>query len=240
MLPLIVGLLGVGLLGTGIAIVRSFGDRYRVGRLLAAAPPVTIPEALDLARSDHVRYVRVSGRISSADVFPDELDRPLVYRRTRLEVERDGAWRVVDEQREAVDFALEERGDAIAIEAASLAEGLVVLPRIAAGTAADLPPDLSAIVADPTAPARQRVEQVSAVEHAQAAGVPRLDGAGLAVLGPGLGRPLILTTLEREEAMRVLAASHGGRLRAAVLLGAVGLGLLVAGALGAVATLAGG
>jgi hypothetical protein len=239
-IPLIVGLVGIALLGVGIAIVRSFGDRYRVGRLLAAAPAVTILEALELAGTGRARYVRVSGRITSTDVFPDELDRPLVYRRTRLEVEGDGTWRVVDEEREAVDFALEERGDAIAIEAAALAEGLVVLPRIAAGTVADLPAGLSASVADPAAPARQRVEQVSAVEHAQAVGVPRRDGSGGAILGPGLGRPLILTTLERDDAMRVLAEGRAGRLRAALLVGALGLGLLLAGALGAVMTLAGG
>lgn len=239
MVPLIVALLGVAFLGAGLAILRGFGDRYRVGRLLAAAPAVTIPEALELARAGRTRYVRVGGRITSADVFPDELDRPLVYRRTRLEVEQGGAWRVVDEQREAVDFALEDRGDAIALDAAALAEGLVVLPRIATGKAADLPAELSPAI-DPAAPARQRVEQISAVEHAQAVGVPRLDGAGSAVLGAGMGRPLILTTLERDEAMRVLAAGRAGRLRAAVLVGAVGLGLLVAGALGAVAALVGG
>jgi hypothetical protein len=41
------------------------------------------------------------------------------------------------------------------------------------------------------------------------------------VLGPGLGRPLLLSTLEQDEAMRVLGRGQQRRLRLA-------LGLLVA------------
>ena len=68
---------------------------------------------------------------------------------------------------------------------------------------------------------RLRIEHVSAVDHATAAGVPRLDADGSVVLGPGLGRPLVLTTLELDEAMRVLA----GQRRRELLLAT---GLLVA------------
>ena len=238
MLPLFVGLLGLALLGAAAAIVAGFGDRYRVGRLLAAAPEASIAEAAALAGEQSQRYVRVHGRLASAEVFPDDQDRPLVYRRSRLEVQQGGAWRTVDERREAVEFGLEDRQAHIAIDAEALAEGLVVLPRIAVGSVADLPTGLVTPVhlhADPATPARQRVEQVSAVEHATAAGVPRLDRVGQPMLSAGLGRPLILTTLERSEAMRILAAGRSGRLRAAAVMGALGLGLLAAAVLGAVA-----
>ena len=238
MLPLFVGLLGLALIGAAAAIVAGFGDRYRVGRLLAAAPEASIAEAAELAGEESQRYVRVQGRLVSAEVFPDDQDRPLVYRRSRLEVQQGGAWRTVDEQREAVEFGLEDRQAHIAIDAEALAEGLVVLPRIAVGSVADLPAGLvppARLPADPATPARQRVEQVSAVEHATAAGVPRLDRGGQPMLSAGLGRPLILTTLERSEAMRILAAGRSGRLRAAAVMGALGLGLLAAAVLGAVA-----
>ena len=47
---------------------------------------------------------------------------------------------------------------------------------------------------------------MSSVEHAIVAGVPAIDPAdGTVRMTAGLGRPLILTTLERDEAMRVLA-----------------------------------
>jgi hypothetical protein len=42
----------------------------------------------------------------------------------------------------------------------------------------------------------------------------------------GLGRPLVLTTLERDEAMRILAGGRGARLRLAAALVAIGLALL--------------
>ncbi len=231
MLPFLVALAGVALLLAGLALVRGFGARYRVARLLAAAPEVSVAEAVSLARGGSVRYVRVQGRITSEEEFPDEQDRPLVYRRARLELARpDGGWRVVHEEREAVPFGLADRSAFIALDIEELSEGLVVLPREATGVGADiprhLPPD-----ADPAMPARQRVDQVSAVEHAHAAGVPTLDAHGQPRLSAGLGRPLVLTTLERAEAMRVLADGRSGRLRVAALLLALGGSLLLASGL---------
>ena len=52
---------------------------------------------------------------------------------------------------------------------------------------------------------RLRIEQVSAVEHAIAVGVPRRAADGEVRMTEGLGRPLIVTTLEASEAMRILA-----------------------------------
>jgi hypothetical protein len=66
------------------------------------------------------------------------------------------------------------------------------------------------------------IEHASTVEHATVIGVPRRNG-GTVSIGPGLGRPLILTTLESDEAMRVLTGGAAGRARLAI-------GFLVAGA----------
>ena len=63
----------------------------------------------------------------------------------------------------------------------------------------------------PETPVRLRVEQVSSVEHAVALGVPVIGADGVIRLTAGLGRPLVLTTLEHDEAMRVL--TEGDRRR---------------------------
>ena len=74
------------------------------------------------------------------------------------------------------------------------------------------------------------------MDHALALGVPTLGPDGAPVLRPGLGRPLILTTLEPAEAMRVLAAGHRTSTRLGALL--IGGGL-VAAAVGTVWTVIG-
>jgi hypothetical protein len=72
-------------------------------------------------------------------------------------------------------------------------------------------------------PVRLRIEQVSSIEHAIVLGVPSIDEAGESRLSAGLGRPLVLTTLEPDEAMRLL--TDGGSARRPLL----AAGLLVAG-----------
>jgi hypothetical protein len=88
----------------------------------------------------------------------------------------------------------------------------------------------------PDTPVRLRIEQISTLDHATAAGVPRLGTDGSVVIGPGLGRPLLLTTLELDEAMRVLAGDRrpqlllaAGLLVAAPVVVILGLVALVAG-----------
>jgi len=73
------------------------------------------------------------------------------------------------------------------------------------------------------------IEQLSAVEHATVCGTPVLRD-GQPTLTAGLGRPLIVTTLEIPAAMRLLAAGHRRRVIAAAALLATGLGLLFAAA----------
>ena len=111
---------------------------------------------------------------------------------------------------------------------AALDAGLVVVPRESVGTAADVVDRVPAGTA-PSTPVRLWVEQVSSVEHAIVLGVPGLDGAGSPRLSAGLGRPLILTTLEPDEAMRVLAEGERRRPLIAAVCLAGGLGLIAIG-----------
>jgi hypothetical protein len=199
---------------------------YRIARVLNSAPDMTIDEAIAAAREGRRRYVRVRGRITSEEEFPDEQDRPLVYRWRRLEIaERPGDWTTVDEERLAVPFAIQERASSIAVDVDALADGLVVLPREAVGVAADVPDRVP-----PGTPARaavrHRIDQISAVEHATVAGVPVVGPAGAPMLTEGLGRSLILTTLELPEAMRVLSGGRRRTALAVVALLVAGVGLL--------------
>ena len=123
-------LAGAALVILGIALLRRTGDAWRVGRLIAAAPDATIEEAAALARAGTPRIVRLHGRVSSDEEFPDENDRPLVYRRARLAwVDGRGREHVADDDRLAVPFGIEEHGAFIAIDVTALGDGLVEIGR---------------------------------------------------------------------------------------------------------------
>ena len=206
---------------SGWVLLRRSGTAWRVGRILASAPTRTIGEIVAGTARGEVGYVRVHGRIDSDEEFTDHEGKPIVYRRRRLQQRAHGSWQTFEDDRQAVPFRLQEAGERVAIDIEALGDGLVVVPREAQGVAADLSegalggplPDLPA-----ETPVRLRVEQVSSVEHATAAGVPRLEPDGSVVLGPGQGRPLVLTTLELDEAMRILGADRRPALLAAAAL----------------------
>ena len=219
--------LGIAALGVGGLVLRTFGPRYRIGRLLAATPSVSVAEARELAVTGDAgpRYVAIRGRVDAEDEFEDDAHRPLVLRRARLELRTGASWVTVDEHTTAVDFDVREGLDAIGIDHAVLDAGLVVVPRESVGRAADAPERVPADT-PPDTPMRLRVEQVSSVEHAIVLGVPvRTGDGGAAVrMTAGLGRPLILTTLEPAEAMRLLAA--GGPRRPLIAAVALAAGLV--------------
>jgi hypothetical protein len=226
--PLLVVVAGLVALGGGALVLRSFGPGYRVGRLLASTPRVTIEQAEAWAAARTPRFVRIDGRIDSREDFPDENARPLVYRRRRLETRHRGHWDVVGEEVQTVPFEVREGLGALAIDGDRLAEGLVVLPREAVGTATEVADQLPADT-PPDTPVRYRIEQVSAVEHATILGVPVRLADGTTRLTAGLGRPLILSTLEPTEAMQLLAGGRRGRPLVAMVLLVGGLGLLAGG-----------
>jgi hypothetical protein len=227
--PLIVVAAGIVALAAGIGVLRTFGPRYRVGRLLAVTPRVAVGEATAIATEARPRYVRVEGRIDAENEFEDAQHRPLVFRRTRLEARRNGGWSAFEDSREAVPFVIREGLDEIAVDTDALDAGLVVVPRESVGIAGDLADRAPAEMHAQT-PVRAVVEQVSSIEHAIVLGVPGPGPDEGVRMSAGLGRPLILTTLEPDQAMRVLAGGSGRPRTAAILL-AVGLALVTGGLL---------
>ena len=229
MSPLILVVAGIVALAAGSLVLRRFGPRYRVGRLLAATPILPLAEVRALAQG-RPHYVGVRGRIDAEDEFEDDAHRPLVLRRVRVQLRRGGEWVTVDEHREAVAFEVREGLEGLAIDQAVLDAGLVVVPRESVGTAADVADRVPAGTS-PGTPARLRIEQLSSVEHAIVLGVPVADPsvAGGVRMTAGMGRPLVLTTLERDEAMRVLAEGRTRQPLIAAITLAAGLVLLSVG-----------
>ncbi len=220
-------ILGLATFAAGLFVLRSFGPRYRIGRLLATTPLVSVAEAIALARDGRRAYVRVEGRIDSESEFEGPAHEPLVLRLTRFQQHVDGRWRTYELGREVVPFVVNQGLSSIAVDGDAIDDGLVVVPRIAAGTAAEAG-DRAPAGAAADQPVRVVVEGVTSVEHASVLGVP-VDTEVGPRLTAGLGRPLVLTTLERPEAMRVLVEGETARPRLAAVLLAIGFGLLLVG-----------
>jgi hypothetical protein len=234
--PLLLAAAGVAALVGAGAILRTFGGSYRVARLLATTPRVSVAEANRLAAARRRAYVRVDGRIDADDEFEGPDHQPLVVRRVRLETRSGRTWRTFEDHRQAVPFRINEGLDSIAVDVDGLDRGLVVVPRESVGSAADLADRVPSGVR-PDTPVRARILQLSSVEHAIVLGSPTLDAAGSPRLAAGRGRPLVVTVLEPDEAMRVLAGDGRTRTRwaaallgagAVLLLGAVGWALTTA------------
>jgi hypothetical protein len=228
--PLLLAAAGLVALGVAAAILRSFGPGYRVGRLLAVAPRVSVAEAIRIADQGRPGYVRLDGRIDSDAEFEDADHRPLVLRRTTYAWRPAGAagrWTTIDTRLEVVPFVVREGLDEIAVDGGAIADGLVTLPRESVGVARNVDA-MTAAGINPDAQARMLVQHVSTVEHGTVLGVPARGRDGQITIGPGLGRPLILSTLEDDEAMRTLTGGATGRSRLATACLAGGVVLLVA------------
>ena len=173
--------------------------------------------------------------MSEAD-FEDDAHRPLVFRRTRLEIRDGKRWRSLDDRREAVPFQVNEGLDSIAVNHADLDAGLIVLPANRSGPPptsrnACLPGTAPTTPAPAAGPAR-----LERVEHAIVLGVPSLDEQGVPL---GSARASVARSSSRrsrsDEAMRILAADHARRPLVAAIALAVGLILVTVGVVWAIA-----
>ena len=173
--------------------------------------------------------VAVTGRID-AEEHSRTPHRPLVFRRTRFETLARRVEDDIQDSRESVPFEIYDGLDPIAVDAdgdgrraSSCSARVRGHRRRRAGS-------------DPRghpAPGRRGCDCGSssgAADHAIACGVPSPDGDRGTVLRAGLGRPLIVTTLEPAEAMRLLAVGHRDTTRLVAALFGIGLVALVVGA----------
>lgn len=235
-------LIGAALMIAGLLLSRRTDVRTRAGQLLAGLSPISPTEALRLAalRGEAAPYLAIKGSIDAPEIFEDEHHRPLVYRRERVSIADEQGWRVIDVAVRSLPFVISDASSAINVATADLGEGLVVVERRWEGSVAELnaagreyqSPETAGLVAaiaasDPTRGARVGLEQISNLDRATAAG-HLVDGE----LRAGAGRPLVVTTLERAEALRLLGGEGRGRLAsstAALALLALGLLMLLGG-----------
>jgi len=229
---------GGALILLGLLLSRRTDARTRAGQLLAGLSPISPTEALKLAalRGDAAPYLAIKGSIDAAEIFEDENHRPLVFRRERVSIADEGGWRVIDTAERSLPFVVSDPSSSISIATADLADGLVVVERRWEGSVTELhaagreyqSPETASLVAalavsDPTRGARVGLEQISNLDRATAAG-QLIDGE----LRAGAGRPLVVTTLERAEALRLLGAEGRGRLASSTLaLALLALGVLL-------------
>jgi hypothetical protein len=237
-----IALIGAALMVVGLLLSRRTDVRTRAGQLLAGLSPISPTEALKLAalRGASAPYLAIKGSIDAPEIFEDEHHRPLVFRRERVSVADTGGWRVIDTAERSLPFVVSDPSSSISIATADLADGLVVVERRWEGSVAELHaagreyqrPETAALVAalatsDPKRSARVGLEQISNLDRATAAG-QLVDG----VLRAGAGRPLVVTTLERADALRLLGGEGRGRLASSTLalaLLALGVLLLIGG-----------
>jgi hypothetical protein len=198
-------------------LLRGMGPGARIGRIIAATRVVPVSRAITVAGEGNPRYVGVLGRVNADTTLEDEEQRPLVFRRRRLELGDGRRWTAFEDVREVVPFEISEGLDRIAVDGEALGDGLVVVTRESVGVARDLG-DRVPTGTDPTTPARLRMDLLTSVDHALVLGVPTVDPARGPILGPGLNRPLILTNLEPAEAIRLLGEGRRGTTRAISLL----------------------
>jgi hypothetical protein len=232
-----VALIGAALLVIGLLLSRRTDARTRAGQLLAGLSPISPTEALKIAalRGDSAPYLAIKGSIDAPEIFEDEHHRPLVFRHERVSIADEGGWRVIDTAERSLPFVVSDPSNSISIATTDLADGLVVVERRWEGSVAELHaagreyqrPETAALVAalatsDPTRGARVGLEQISNLDRATAAG-QLVDGE----LRAGAGRPLVVTTLERADALRLLGGEARGRLVSSTL----ALALLVIGLL---------
>jgi hypothetical protein len=200
---------------------------------MAGLAPVSPEEAL-LVGED--RYLAVQGSIDAAEAFDDENHRPLVYRRERVLVREGDTWRELERAVRSVQFFVTSSSASIEIDAELLGDGLVVIERQWEGSVAELVASgrtfkeaaTSTLVAElaanaPALTARVVLEQISTLDRGTVVGLLR---NGKLTAG-GAGQPLVLTTLDRRDALRILGSEARGSLAVSLLT----LAALVAGVL---------
>ena len=162
--PLLVIAAGLVAIAIGTLLLRSYGPRVRVGRLLAVTPPVAVaPRGAGRLRGPALRADRRTPRrgrrVPRRERPPARLPAP---------AHRDAPpGRLADPRRAAPGRPVSGRDglDEIDVDATALDVGLVTLARESVGTAAEVADQLPARL-PPETPVRLRIEQLSSVEHA--------------------------------------------------------------------------
>jgi hypothetical protein len=244
--PLPVLMLGCAMLGglllTGALFwMRTLGADLPRARRLGGASGLAVADVLDLD-TPPTRPVRVSGRVRCADplVLPDGEQLVAYHRDVEVQLP-NGRWRTIERLRETRSFELWDHGGSLAVDPALVAEPLVTIPLTWEGEPDALEePHASAVARlrqQGTAPRRARAvtRTISVVDRLLVlTRVRRPDGAHIELLPPDGG--YVISSLELDDAMRLLGGGHRRALSVAIGLLVAGSALVVIGLLAAAVT----
>jgi hypothetical protein len=231
LLPAALLLLAVLAAAGGLVAIRRSGAEQGIARRLAGARQVRLSELFAM-RDLPARPVRIAGRIRCPDPIVTERGDRLVARHRDVQVQpRGGGWRSIERIRESRGFELWDHGGSLPVDAAQAAEPLVAIPHVWRGTSAELQDraHLSAVdrLGGGPMPARSITRAVSVVERLLVLASVVRDEAGTIWLRPPPGG-YVISTLELDDAMRLLGGPHRRLLLAGYAL--LALGLLTAAA----------
>ena len=224
-----VAIAGAALAVTGWVLLRASGARPGMARRLAGAREIKVGRLLDIGPDDELprRPMRVVGRVRCGDpILTAEDDRLVAFHRD-VEVQLpNGTWRPIERLRESRSFELWDHDGSLTVDAATVHEPLVVLPHVWDGPPDELSevyePAVARITAEvgPPGAARSVAHMLSVVERLMVlADVHRAPDGGIALAPPRGG--YVITSLELDEAMRIL----GGRRPRVLLAGMACLAL---------------
>jgi hypothetical protein len=233
--------LGGLLIAGGWLTVRTAGGRPGVARRLAGPPEVKVGR---LVGPDPLpgRPVRVAGRIRCRDPLEMGGGERLVAFHRDVEVRIGGSWRTIERLRETRSFELWDHDGSIAVDPADAAEPLIVIPKVWRGGPEQLEePHASAVarMAERTGfatEARAVTRTINVSDRLLVLALPTRDPGGPTRLEPPEGGYL-LTNLALPDAMRLLGGGHRRVVVGAVVGMALGIGLVVVGAVGLVVSL---
>lgn len=215
--------------GGGLIAIRRSGAEQGIARRLAGARQVRLSELFSMTDLP-TRPVRIAGRIRCPDPILGTRGERLVARHRDVQVRPNGrGWRSIERIRESRGFELWDHGGSLPVDPSQAAEPLVVIPHVWRGSTAELKdaPHLAAVdrLGGGPMPARSFTRTVSVVERLLLLATVVRDEAGAIWLRPPTGG-YVVSTLELDDAMRLLAGPHRRLLLAGY--GLVGIGLLAA------------
>lgn len=229
---LLAALVGLALLVGGLLTLRGSGARIRMARRLGGAREMKVGTLLD-ATQPPARPVRVAGRVRCADPLVSDEDERLVAWHRDVEVRTRNGWRSIEHRRETRSFELWDHDGALTVDPAQAAEPLVAIPHAWHGAPADLDETYQPAIArleaqaGPITAARAETRMISVIDRLLVLARVERDGAGMRLRPPPGG--YVISTMELEEAMRLLGGPRRRWLPVAVLATLGGALLMVIG-----------
>ena len=238
--PLVALVAGGLAIAGGAWLIRSSGARTGMGRRLAAARTIPLAELTQLAAGGALpaEPIRIEGRVRCADAIqtPDG-DRLAALHRDVEVALPDGRWRTIERVRDVRGVDLWERASSVRLDLGGAAEPLITIPQVWEGLTDELPSSyqlaverLEKEIGPPTA-ARATTRQITLVDQLTVLAVAGRDPSGRLELRPPAGG-FIVSAVDLDVAMRLLAGPHRSRMLTGYAVSAVGGASVVLGLIG--------